>query len=167
MVNERGWAEVRGSAEGIRAQASWTGAAGLKAERGRLRRRLRWAGFTAVLFIFCLFQVHLCTEAAARGSRVTSLKAELTKIEVDLAVAKSRLANRQVYGTLMLSADQSGFGGGGKHRTIAMNIPAPVPENRLVDQVRGELSAGVGVLLPQALAQDLRADSPKLRARRP
>jgi hypothetical protein len=120
-----------------------------------------------VLFLYALLQVRLCTEAAARSSRITGLKAELKKIETDLDVAQSRLNSRQVYGAIMAPAEAGGFGPGGEHRVIATLAPAPVPGNRLLSQVGVELSAGVRMLLPQALAQEFRAGTPKQRASHP
>jgi hypothetical protein len=166
MTAQRGWVDAKGPSE-VQGDHVWKGAAGLRAERGRERRRLRFAALVAVLFLYGLLQVRLGTEAAARGSRITGLRQELKKTEVDLTVAKARLASRQIYGALMIPAEESGFGPGGQHRTIALRVSAPVAGNRLVDQVRAELSAGASMLLPQALAQELKAGDPATRARRP
>jgi hypothetical protein len=144
----------------------WKGAAGLRAERGRTRRRLKMVALVGGGFCFALLQVRLSTEAASRGSRITTLRSELKRMEVDLTVARSKLASRRIYSDLMGPAEEQGFGSGGKYRTITVATSAPKVKADLAGRVTSDLSRGARLILPVALAQDVWADG-RGRARRP
>jgi hypothetical protein len=144
----------------------WKGAAGLRVERGRIRRRFRTTALVGAVFFFALLQVRLSTEVAERGSRISRLQADLKRMEVDLAVARANLASRQIYGELIGPAQEGGFTTGGLRRTISVELAAPEPQADLMGRMRSDLSRGARLLLPEALAQDVWVDD-QGRAQRP
>jgi hypothetical protein len=138
----------------------------LREERGRSRRRARWAALVGLVFVYCLLQVKMTTRAAALGADISRLSDQVKKLEVDLEVAKSQVASRQIYGDLMAQGGKSGFGPGGRHRIIAVAEPTAAQSSDLTQQLKSDLSEGVRYLLPQALAREVLAGG-RSRAQRP
>ena len=99
---------------------TWRGSVSLREERGRNRRRLRVIGLIGAFFCYGLMQVWLATQVAERGSHVSQLQREVSRLEEDLAVSKAQLAGRQIYGQLLEPAQRSGFAPGAQFRVLRM-----------------------------------------------
>lgn len=149
--------------DGVREGYSLAVAAGIREERWRLRRRMRRLLLVGIVFSYGLLQVWMGAEAARRGTRVSTLHAEIKALEVDLTVARARLESRQIYGELMTSASDQGFGTASERRTLELLVDTP-PELGVWDQVSAELHRGSRFILREALARDAegraRADRP-------
>lgn len=142
-------------------QHRWGGARGLREERSRARRRLKWAALIGAGFVYCLLQVRVTTEVASIGSRISNRQAEVKRLEVDLAVARTELAQRQIFGQLIAPAQLQGFGPGGEYRTIPVTQWASQEPAGVWRQLEGELQRGAELLLPAALAQEVLTGDPQ------
>lgn len=136
---------------------SWNGAAGLRQDRGRARRRLRIYSLIGVIFLYAIIQVGLSTEVSRRSNRVDHLRTEIDRAVTDLAVEQTRLESQRVFGQLLAMAEQGGFEPIGPHRTLAATTP-PAATVGWVEQLTEDLHRGSRLLLPDALAQDIRAE---------
>lgn len=132
----------------------WGGAAEMKAERGRRRLFVRLTYLALVFFIYGLAQVWMATQAAERSSRVTALRAACERLETDLTVARTRLAQDGTYGRLMVPAQRTGFVQAQNLRTILVEDGEQTAESGLIRRAAGGLQTGTRVLLPVALAQN-------------
>lgn len=144
----------------------WGGSIAMREERGRNRRRLRAAALVTLVFCYGLFQVWMATKVAERGSRVSQLQREVSRLEENLALDKSRLASRQIYGRLLEPARLDGFGPGAQRRVLVLPPEQSPAQPGLWQQMTAELQRGSKLLLPEALAQDLWPEG-RVRAGRP
>ncbi len=163
VTSDAGWDRVR---LGTAGPHRWGGAAGLREERGRVRRRLKAALLVGVVFGYGLVQVWISTEAAERASRVDQLGSEIKRLEVDLTVNGARLASRRIYGELVAPAESRGFGPAAEYRGIVLRQKADQTGPGIWGDMAEELHRGSQLILPEALAQDLWAEG-RGRGRRP
>ncbi len=144
----------------------WGGAAGLRAERGRVRRLWKAWFAAGLLLAFGLLKVHLSAQVAARASRIDTLRSEIRRLEVDLTVDQSHLASRQIFGNLVGPAADRGFGPLGEYRSILVTEANSPAADGPWDQLAEELHRGSQLILPEALAQDLWGGS-RVHGKRP
>ena len=135
--------------------STWRGSVSMREERGRNRRRLRVIALIGAFFGYGLMQVWLATQVAERGSHVSQLQRDVSRLEEDLAVSKSKLAGRQIYGELLVPAQRSGFAPGAQFRVLRMPGDQPRAEASLFSRMTAELQRGSKLFLPEAIAQDL------------
>lgn len=137
--------------------APWPGARrGFREERGRLRRRLQLMLLVAGVCAYGMAKVWISTEVACCGGRITELSGENQRLTTDLTVLRTTLEQRCMYASLLVPAEQAGFGSAAEYRTVAVaGVPAP-PAPRLWAQVESEFRSGSRLILSEAMAQDRR-----------
>lgn len=139
--------------------AVWRGAAEIRAERGRRRLFLRCTYLALVFFAYGLAQVWMATQAAERSSRITALKAACERLETDLTVARTRMAQDGTYGRLMVPAERTGFVQTQDLRTILVQDGDQPVGSGIFRRAAAGLQASSRALLPVALAQNRDAGS--------
>ncbi len=144
----------------------WRGSVALRAERTARHRRMRSVVLVLAVFAYALLQIRISTEIAERGSRVTQLSREMARLQEEIKIARARLDRVQIYPDLLEPAQAAGFAPGGTHRVIWSSEESQAAEADLWAEVRGELKRGTDVLLPQAIAREIRPPE-RGRAQRP
>lgn len=126
-------------------------------ERSRAKRKVLLGAGVAGLFVACLIQVWLTTHVAEATGRVNRMAQSVELTEIDLAIARAELSQRQVFSELSASAEKAGFRRDGRIEEVALGGETP-QRSPVIEQLAEDLVRGSFRLMSEARAQDLRPE---------
>jgi hypothetical protein len=136
-------------------------------DRGRYHQRVRAVLFVAALCAYGLVRVWLSTEISSQESRITRLRVRNEILATDLTVTESQVAERRMYGALLVPAERAGFASAVNRRTLRVEAPRTAPAPGMWSQLGDEVRRGSQLVLTEAFAQGRRDGRARNNGARP